>query len=61
MLKKHRVYPYSLFEAEVGIANYLYPYFNKKISYIEDEDINKAINEVEDESKIEYSDEQKQQ
>ncbi len=59
IVEEDRVYPYSLFEAEVGIANYLYPYFNKKISYIEDEDINKAINEVEDESKIEYSDEQK--
>lgn len=59
IVEEDRVYPYSLFEAEVGIANYLYPYFNKKISYIEDEDINKAINEVEDESKIKYSDEQK--
>lgn len=59
IVEEDRVYPYSLFEAEVGIANYLYPYIKKKISYIEDEDINKAINEVEDESKIEYSDEQK--
>ena len=45
--EEDRIYPFSLYEAEIGIANYLTPYLKRKISHIEEDDLDKAIDEVE--------------
>jgi exodeoxyribonuclease V alpha subunit len=57
--EEDRIYPYDLYEAEIGIANYLKPYITRKISHIDHFEILEAISELEKSNGINYSKEQK--
>lgn len=52
------IYPASLYEAETGIAGYLYPYIVQKDVLVGDESIKKEIRKIEEDEGIEYSPEQ---
>jgi exodeoxyribonuclease V alpha subunit len=55
-----RVYPFKIYEAEVGIAKYLNPFIADKVAVHDESMILEEINIIEKQLEIKYSDEQKQ-
>lgn len=55
-----KVYPFKLYEAEVGIAKYLKPFINEAVAHHDEALILQEITNIEEQLKIEYSLEQKQ-